>query len=384
MRSFASLLAPILLATAVAGCKSASETTDETRGEARDDDAKATMVADVDDELYWYQRGTDATRAIWSKYRIGASSALLRSGNSATPMGFWHSVQAFNLLMDSVGTFWRKDLAADAIRAYFRDFTMKFPDRANHAGNDDVVSWIVTCTRAARITNDKSYFLEAQELYDNLWATQVDNTIGGGMWWRKDERTVKNACVNFPAVIAALNLYDATKDVKYLLQGRALYKWAYEKLFDSETGMVFDYVSADGNKVAWDFPSNQGVFIGASLRLFSHTGNMAYIASAKRAADYMISNMSARGVLKSRGQGDGGVLNGIAVRYLAELSRRHGCGKYREFLTANARSAWTSRRLSDGVNGPDWTRAPQSGDPVDAQTAISAAMLYFAASRSFR
>ena len=77
-------------------------------------------------------------------------------------------------------------------------------------------------------------------------------------------------------------------------------------------------------------------------------------------------------------------LNGIAARYLAELARRPSCTAYREYLLANARSAWTSRRLSDGVNGPDWTIAPQTGEKIEAQTAVSAAMLYFATSRAFR
>ena len=88
--------------------------------------------------------------------------------------------------------------------------------------------------------------------------------------------------------------------------------------------------------------------------------------------------------MKCVGQGDAGSFNGIAVRYLAELARRPGCSEYRDYLLANASSAWTSRRLSDEVNGPDWARTPQIGDEIEAQTAVSAAMLYFATSRAFR
>ena len=364
----------------MSGCKS-SDTTDEIRVF---DGAAQGNGADDDVELYWYQRGSDATKAIWAKYRLGPESALLKSYDGEAPVGFWFASQAFDLLLDSVGMFWRKDLAADAVNAYFRDFTAMFPNRRDHVYNDDILWWAISCTRAAFITNNKDYLLEAKDLYDHLWSTQVDNALGGGMWWRSDDKKTKNACVNLPAVIVALNLYDATKDVKYLLQGRNLYQWAHSHLFDPKTGKVHDFVMVDGNRSEWNFPCNSGVFIGASLRLFRATGNRSYLVDAKKAADHMISTMARRGVMKTCGQGDGGSFNGIAVRYLAELARRPGCEKYREFLLANANSAWTSRRLDDGVNGPDWTRAPQSGDSVDPQTAVSAGMLYFATSRAFR
>ena len=365
-----------------AGCKSVPDTTSET---APTEQKKGEpQIADVDSELYWYQRGTDATKAVWSKYRLRGDGALLRNASGDRALDFWFSAQAFDLLLDSVGIFWRRDLAADAVAAYFRDFTAEHPKREANVYNDDILWWAIACTRAARITNDKSYFLEAQRLYDRLWSTQVDNALDGGMWWRSDEHNTKNACVNFPAVIVAMNLYQATKDVKYLLQAKKLYQWAYDRLFDQETGRVYDHVTKDGERVDWDFSYNTGTFIGASMRLYRATGARAYLSSAMKAADHLVNDLSSGGIMKPLGQGDAGAFNGIAARYLAELARRPSCTAYREYLLANARSAWTSRRLSDGVNGPDWTIAPQTGEKIEAQTAVSAAMLYFATSRAFR
>ena len=380
MRSaFSIQFAAFSLCVLVSGCATPTDTTDEIAVAA---DEKGSAVDDA--ELYWYQRGADAAKSIWSKYRVGPDSALLKSVDSGKPLDFWLSSQAFDLLLDSVGTFWRRDLAVEAVSAYFRDFTSLYRNRRNFACNDDILWWSIACTRAAYITNDKTYLLEAQELYDHLWSTQVDNAIGGGMWWRSDDRSSKNACVNLPAVIVAMNLYRATKDVKYLLQAKGLYRWTCEHLYDADTGKVYDYVTVDGKATKWDFSCNSGAFIGASLRLFRATGKRSYLVNARKAADYMLANMASRGVMKSCGQGDGGAFNGIAVRYLAELARRPGCAKYREFLVSNANSAWTSRRLSDGVNGPDWAKAPQTGDVIDTQTAVSAGMLYFAASRAHR
>ncbi len=377
----AAAMAAMLVAFA-SGCKSSPETTSET---APTEEKKGEpQIADVDSELYWYQRGTDATKAIWSKYRFKGDGALLKNAAGDGALDFWFSAQAFDLLLDSVGTFWRKDLAADAVAAYFRDFTAVHPKREVNVYNDDILWWAMACTRAARITNDKTYFLEAQRLYDHLWSTQVDNALDGGMWWRSDDHKTKNACVNFPAVIVAMNLYQATKDVKYLLQGKKLYQWGIEHLFDQETGRVTDHETVEGEKCEWDFSYNSGTFIGASLRLYRATGVKAYLTNAVKAADHLVKEHSRHGIMKCVGQGDAGSFNGIAVRYLAELARRPGCYEYRDYLLANASSAWTSRRLSDGVNGPDWARTPQIGDEIEAQTAVSAAMLYFATSRAFR
>lgn len=380
MRSaFVISFAALALGALLSGCVTASDTTDEVAVVLNE------KGSDIDDaELYWYQRGSDTTKAIWAKYRVGPDSALLKSIDSDKPLDFWFSSQAFDLLLDSVGMFWRKDLAAEAISVYFRNCTSLYRNRKKIEHNDDLLWWSIACTRAAYITNEKIYLLEAKELYDHLWSTQVDNAIGGGMWWRSDDKSSKNACVNLPAVIVAMNLYGATKDIKYFLQAKSLYRWVCEHLYDSDTGKVYDYVSLEGKATDWDFSCNSGAFIGASLRLYHATGKRFYLSNAKKAADYMLLNMAKRGVMKPCGQGEGGAFNGIAVRYLAELARRSGCEKYREFLLSNANSAWTSRRLSDGVNGPDWTRAPQPGDAIDAPTAVSAGMLYFAASRAYR
>lgn len=354
----------------VGGCKSSVEMTSETQPTPHGDDS----FADADAELYWYQRGSDATKAIWTHCRFREDCALLADGQGR-PLGFFPGVQAFDLLLDSVGVFWRRDHAIDAVAAYYRDFTLLHLDRTARARNDEALWWAVACTRAARVTGDRRYLVEAQTIYDHLWLTQVDNANDGGMWDSAGDGRTKSARCNFPAVIAALNIYSQTKDLKYLLQARRLYKWATERFFDSETG-----VAGDGGRL------DAGAFIGASFRLFRATGTRAYLANAQRAADALLEATESDGVLlpPTDREGDSLAHSGVCVRYLAELARRPSGVKYREFLQANARTAWTSRRLADGLNGPDWTKTPSDADKVDPQAAVSAAMLYFSTSRAFR
>lgn len=361
---------------ALVGCKSSECTKEETPS-----DLVEQGKGIEDRELYWYQRGTDSTRAIWAKYRLSNEVALLADGKGDAAPSFNFATQVFSLLLDNVSTFWRKDLAAEAVAAYFGDFSSVYPDRAANSRNDEVLKWAIVCVRASRTSGDQKYLDEARTLYDSLWLNQVDNALGGGMWHRSDEKTSKSASVNLNAVVVALNLYYATQDVKYLLQGRRLYKWTVERMFDPATGAVREGLSMDGTRSDAESAENAGVFIGASMRLYRATGSAIYLVNAKKAADRLIGSSDA---VRCAGSIAEGLSNGVAMRYLSELARRPGCEKYRDYILANARSAWTSRRLSDGLNGPDWTKPPLSEETVDPHDAVSAAILYMSASRACR
>ena len=360
---------------ALAGCKSSECTKEETPS-----DLVEQGNGIEDRELYWYQRGVDATRAIWAKYRLSNDVALLADGKGRAP-SFDFATQVFSLLLDNVSTFWRKDLAAEAVGAYFGDFSSVYPDRAANGCNDEVLKWAIACVRASRTTGDQKYLDEARTLYDSLWLNQVDNALGGGMWHRSDAKTSKSASVNLNAVVAALSLYHATQDVKYLLQGRRLYKWTFERMFDPATGAVREGLFVDGPRSDAESAETAGIFIGASMRLYRATGSAIYLVNAKKAADRLIGSS---GPVRRAGSVEEGLSNAVAMRYLSELARRPGCEKYRDYILANASSAWTSRRLSDGLNGPDWTKPPLGGEAVDPRYAVSAAILYMSASRACR
>ena len=327
----------------------------------------------------WSERGAEAEAAVWSARRYQPENALLRDRTGTKVQAFWFAAQAFDALLDGCAAKGDADATRAKCAAYFRDFTAAHPDRTKNVYNDDQLWWCIACTRAAALTGETRYLDEARGLFDRLWATQVDDTLGGGMWWRSDERETKNSCDNFPAVITALNLYQATGEPKYLDAGRALYDWAAARLFNPNDGTVYDHVTVAGERKDWDFSYNTGTFLGASLRLYDATGAEAYLANARKAADHLTGALSPGGVLKKLGQGDLGAFNGIGVRYLAELAVRPEGARYRDYLVANATAAWAARG-ADGLNGPDWSAAP--GEPVETQTAVSAVMLYYAAARA--
>ncbi|MBO4708211.1 MAG: hypothetical protein J5727_00370 [Kiritimatiellae bacterium] len=372
-------IAAAVLLTAFAGCTTGGKSTG---GEHPLDSPEESSSSIEEHELYWYQRGADATKAVWNKFRISADKSLIGEGGRVPSYSF--ATGAFNLLLDNVSTFWRKDLAAEAVAAYVGDFSAICPDRAANGRNDEVLLWATACARASRLTGNVKYLDEACRLYDALWLKQVDNAVGGGMWHRSDEKTSKSMSANMCAVIAAVHLYSDTQDMKYLLQARRLYKWASSQMFVPSTGAVYDSVSVDGTRSNFEYAGNAGAFIGASMRLYKATGSRAYLVNAKKAADRLVNSLESDKTELCPEKVGESLPDILAIRYLSELARRPGCEKYREFILVHARSAWTSRRLSDGLNGPDWTKAPAAGDEIEPWHAIAAAMLYHSASRACR
>ena len=192
----------------------------------------------------------------------------------------------------------------------------------------------------------------------------------------------KSAGANLCAVVAAISLYYSTQDVKYLLQARRLYKWTVQKLVNPSTGAVYAWIAADGSRAENVLTSDAGLFISASMRLYRATGSGVYLSNAKKTADLLVAGLGGFSSMSSANIDS--ISRGIAMRCLAELARRPGCEKYREYILSNARSAWTSRRLSDGINGPDWTQPPLGEEVVPPRHAVAAAVLYFSASRACR
>src|SRR5690606_13244105 len=156
----------------------------------------------------------------------------------------------------------------------------------------------------------------------------------------------KNTPANAPAVILAARLYELQQKPEDLEWAKKIYQWQKSSLVDSHSGLVWDGINRNGDEKIdkdWKFTYNQGVFIGAAMALFKQTGEQFYLNDALKTADFTISDggMAPGGVLKSEGQGDGGLFKGILVRYLAALTRSSALADekkavYREFLRQNA------------------------------------------------
>ena len=73
---------------------------------------------------------------------------------------------------------------------------------AKNAYNDDIMWIVIACARMYLETGDRKYLNTAKINFDNAFARAWSKDLGGGLWWRTDNRT-KNACVNGPGEGAA-------------------------------------------------------------------------------------------------------------------------------------------------------------------------------------
>ncbi len=251
----------------------------------------------------------------------------------------------------------------------------------------DDMEWLALASlRAYQATNDNDYLDAANTLWTDIKTGKNDNQ-GGGIAWRKSQLDYKNTPANAPAIIFACRLYTLKKNDADLTIAKELYAWLKETLVDKSSGIIYDGINGnhDGQISKNKFTYNQGVFIGAALELYKATGTSSYLDDAVRNATATITDtdISPGGLLKSEGQGDGGLFKGILVRYLTQLILEPAISSstrdaYVTFLKFNAQTLYVKgiSRPAFSVS-PDWKTAP--GGTTDLTTQLSGVMMIEAA-----
>ena len=216
--------------------------------------------------------------------------------------------------------------------------------------NDDIMWMVIACTRAHLMSGNPEFREVARANFDLCYARAASPDLGGGLWWKVDNKS-KNACVNGPGAIAAFLLSKATGEADYLTKARELFLWERATLFDPSTGRVFDNININGRVGRFALTYNQGTFVGAANLL-------GYNDEARLAAFFTMNTMCRDGYLPPGGEkGDGGGFNGIAVRWIARFVK--DCGQqstFQPWLQKNAAAAWKARRAADNLS---WCRWPE-------------------------
>ena len=216
--------------------------------------------------------------------------------------------------------------------------------------NDDIMWLVIACTRAHLLSKNAEYLDVARANFDLCYARAASPDLGGGLWWKTDNRS-KNACVNGPGAIAAFLLGKATGEDAYTAKAKELFLWERTTLFDTATGRVADNIQLGGRVSRMALTYNQGTFIGAATLL-------GYKDDARLAATFTMTQLCRDGYLPPGGEsGDGGGFNGIGVRWIAHFMNAHGeQATFEPWLQKNATAAWESRRATDNLA---WCRWPQ-------------------------
>lgn len=266
---------------------------------------------------------------------------------------------------------------------------------------DDMMWWVGSFARAYLLTGDEKYLKLSEDGFYRVWngkpvkdgGDPLDkgsyDPINGGMYWDwKFGRTGKMACINYPTIIAAMDLYKATKKPEYLQKAKDVYSWSRANLFNPETGAVADS-KHDGNTTpAWVMLIyNQATCMGSAAMLYLETKEQFYLDDAKLAMDYIIKKKStANKILRPEGDvnqsavsDEMGIYNSILAQYIPILINDCGQTQYIEYIERSINFGWKNRDKERDLTNKYLEKAPSSIGPLSSYTAsgIPALMLTF-------
>lgn len=207
---------------------------------------------------------------------------------------------------------------------------------------DDMMWWITALARANQLTGNSQYLQEAIAGFDHVWAGSYDPTAGGMFW--DFQHSGKNACINYPTVIAAVRLYQITHDTSYLSKAKSIYAWAKANLANPQNGEIADHKIGNNPPGYQDYTYNQGTAIGAAVMLYKVTNDNTYITDAKQYADYTKNSMCTNGILPAEGDfNEQGVMKAIFAQYIMMLIKDANQPQYLPWIVNNINTGWNNR-----------------------------------------
>jgi predicted alpha-1,6-mannanase (GH76 family) len=272
-------------------------------------------------------------------------------------MDFWTQQEAIEMLIDAYNINPSTDLKNKISYLYngVRDgYGLLW---TGNKFNDDVVWGSLMCVRAYKITNDGGMLTMAKNNFDMMYSRAWDTTVlGGGLWWTTD-KTSKNTCVNAPAVICAMLLYQATGDATYKTKAKLIMDWMVSRLYTASTGEVKGAIIPNGTITEGALSYTQGTFIGACDLLRADYPTVDYLGMGSNAMNYAKSSLciTSGGILKDEnGNADTQGMKSIFARWACQFAFHTGTvSTYGAWLDFNGSQAWSIRN-SQGLMWNTW------------------------------
>lgn len=288
---------------------------------------------------------------------------------------------------DGFNYWWQAHAIDVLVDAYERTGEQKYIDRADSLYSgvvernggitnhfyDDMLWMALAMFRLYEHTNDDTHKNAVFTLWEDIKTGWRDD-LGGGIAWNKDSDFL-NTPSNAPAIILAARLYQEYGNESDLEWARKIYEWQTSTLVDPETGIVYDGIEGDDFH-SEEYTYNQGTYVGANIELFRITKDQEYLQSAIRTAETTIERFTDENqIIHERGGGDGGLFNGILIRYLSDLALEDPTQEpIAQLILHNAESAWQLAESEDEILfGASWKNPPNY--PVDLSQNLSGVML---------
>lgn len=250
----------------------------------------------------------------------------------------------------------------------------KYKDFLNPWFNDDDGWWALTWIKAYDLTGNSRYLEQAKIIFQEM-TTAWDDTCGGGLWWKKQDRTYKNAITAelFLTVAARLHL-RSPGDQYYLNWAQRTWNWFRQTGMLNAQNLINDGLDSNcksNQQTTWTY--NQGVILGGLVDLHQATKQPELLKQAEAIADAAIRHLAPNGILQEPCEpdcgADGPQFKGIFMRNLSYLYATLPKPEYRAFILHNATTIWNQNRNAANQFGLRWAG---SVDAVDAARQASA------------
>lgn len=336
---------------------------------------------------YNYSSLADSVQAATYNTFISADrNYYVQNSAGNTTFNYWPQAHMLDVLLD--GYLRTKDALYTArMKALLNGIKIKNGGAYPNEFYDDM-GWLANASlRTYNVNNDADYLTVAQTLYTEIKGG-YNNTAGGGIAWQRSQLYYKNIPSTGNATILAARFYELQGNAADLTLAKSLYAWMKTTLVTSG-GVVYDGINRNQDDAIdyWEFTYNQGLFIGSAVELYNCTKDASYLQDAILTANNLIAdpNLTTNGILKSEGQGDGGLFKGVAVRYLTELVELTALDgtnrtKYATFLQRNAQTLYYKGIARPSLMiSPDWTVQPSGS--TDLTTQLSGVIMIEAAAK---
>lgn len=232
---------------------------------------------------------------------------------------------------------------------------------------DDTGWWALALSTLYELTGDDEWLGISKLDEEYMWKYWNTTTCGGGLIWDIEFRTYQNAISNELYLTLTARLHSLISgDDKYLNQSLVEWDWfAATGMINAEDlindGLTEDAACVNNGQTVWTY--NQGVLLGGLVDLFEATGNASFIESARAVADAVLSSdvLVQDGILTEDCapgpdcETDAPIFKGIFMRYLSKLDKALALERpYRDFIEANARSAYEIARNGSDFYGYLW------------------------------
>jgi predicted alpha-1,6-mannanase (GH76 family) len=224
-------------------------------------------------------------------------------------------------------------------------------------------------------------------------SSALTSELGGGLYWNV-ERDFKNVPASAPA---ALHLARIGR----VEEARAIVEWLYARLWSAQSGLFADGLrlvrppstGGAGQRVSFTPPTevlvpdiwsyNQGTVLGALVTLGDDENLQRAADLVAAVSDRLTTEADGIRLLRTHGDGDGGLFTGILGRYLALAATTEGLAPEaretaRVLVTATADALWRGRDVRGrdrahavSVWSPDPGRAARSSQPPGARIELS-------------